>query len=464
MRRRLVVVFLVPLLGVLVVLGGAYAWSAARSIQQEHIAEQLGDVAYFTASARQALRSATPELVEAEAVRYADVYGSRVLVVDRSGSPFASGGAGAESLTERTEAQLQLALAGRRGEVPQPAWPWALTEVVIVEPVLDNGDAIGAIVVAGDVDLAREAIVEQWALLLVGAGLATGIGLIVVFRLANWVLRPVRRVDRAMAAIERGEIDARIADDTGPPELQRMIQVFNGMAEEIERVMSRQQEFALNASHELRNPLSALLVRVEHLATGLGEEWQRDVEETREEGRRMTRILDTLLNVARSGQRGATVEWIDVAELVEGRVEAWRDVAANAAVSLCLSAQHVEPLETDRTIVESALDAVIDNAVKFSPHGARITVTVRPSDAGAEGGDGVDIVVRDNGPGVDTEELALLTDRFWRSPQNRSTPGSGLGLAIATDLLNSVGGRIRVDAPEDGGLAVTLRLTRGNAS
>ena len=107
---------------------------------------------------------------------------------------------------------------------------------------------------------------------------------------------------------------------------------------------------------------------------------------------------------------------------------------------------------------------MIDNAVKFSPHGARITVTVRPSDAGAEGGDGVDIVVRDNGPGVDTEELALLTDRFWRSPQNRSTPGSGLGLAIATDLLNSVGGRIRVDAPEDGGLAVTLRLTRGNAS
>ncbi len=60
-----------------------------------------------------------------------------------------------------------------------------------------------------------------------------------------------------------------------------MTRVFNGMADEIERVMTRQQEFALNASHELRNPLNALLLRVEHLATGLGREWDHDVEETR---------------------------------------------------------------------------------------------------------------------------------------------------------------------------------------
>jgi len=63
MRRRLVTVFLVPLVAVLLVLGGAYAWSAARSIQQEHISELLGDVAYFATSARQALRSGSPDLV-----------------------------------------------------------------------------------------------------------------------------------------------------------------------------------------------------------------------------------------------------------------------------------------------------------------------------------------------------------------------------------------------------------------
>ena len=456
MRRRLVVVFLVPLVGVLLVLGGAYAWSAARSIQQEHLAELLGDVGYFVTSARQALRSGSPDLIESEAQRYSEVYGTRVLVVDRSGSTWAAGGEQPAVLDEATAGQLQLALAGRRGELPEPALPWALTESVIVEPVLDNGDAIGAVVLTASVDVAREAILEQWAALLLGALLATAAGLVIVFRLATWVLRPVERVDDAMEAIERGEIEARIADDTGPPELRRMIQLFNRMAGEIERTVSRQQEFALNASHELRNPLNALLVRVEYLATGLGEEWRDDIEETREEGRRMTRILDTLLSLARSGQRGAAVDEVDVADLVRGRVEAWRQAAEQARVTLVLDAPEAVETQTDRTIVESALDAIIDNAVKFSPAGGRVLVAVVDTEEGPE------IVVRDEGPGVDTAELAQLTDRFWRSPRTRQAPGSGLGLAIATDLLQSIGGRLRIESPPDGGLSVHLRLGRGD--
>lgn len=458
MRRRLVAVFLVPLVGVLLVLGGAYAWSAARSIQQEYVAELLGDVAYFVTSARQALRSGSPELVTGEAERYFQLYGTRVLVIDRSGTPWAYGGDDPVVLDEATTAQIQLALSGRRGELPEPVLPWALTDAVMVEPVLDNGDAIGAVVITASVDVARVAILEQWALLLGGAVLATSIGVLVVFRLANWVLRPVRRVDEAMEAIERGDVEARIADETGPPELRRMILIFNRMAEEIERVMSRQQEFALNASHELRNPLNALLVRVEYLATGLGADWDRDVEETRQEGRRMTRILDTLLNLARSGRRGAEVDLVDVTALIRSRVEAWRQAAAQAGVLLVVEGDGGVVSATDRTIVESALDAVIDNAVKFSPRGTRVVVSAIQIDEGCE------IVVRDHGPGVAADELGHLTDRFWRSPSSRNTPGSGLGLAIATDLLHSIGGRLRLESPVDGGLAVRLRLTGGGAS
>lgn len=450
--------FLVPLVGVLLVLGGAYAWSAARSIQQEQISQLLGDVAYFVTSARQALRSGSPELVASEAERYFELYGTRVLVIDRTGAPWVDGGDDQPVLDEATTAQIQLALAGRRGEVPEPAPPWALADSVMVEPVIDNGDAIGAVVITASGDIARETILRQWGLLLGGAILATSIGLFVVFRLANWVLRPIRRVDRAMEAIERGEIEARIADETGPPELRSMILIFNRMAEEIERVMSRQQEFALNASHELRNPLNALLVRVEYLATGLDAEWDRDVEETREEGRRMTRILDTLLSLARSGERGADPDRVDVAEVVRGRVEAWSQAAAQAGVHLATEATVPVLATTDRTILESALDAVIDNAVKFSPSGTRVDVSVEEPPEGCE------IVVRDHGPGVQADELVHLAERFWRSPRSSGTPGSGLGLAIATDLLHSIGGRLRVESPEGGGLAVHLRLGRGESS
>ncbi|MDO8338487.1 MAG: HAMP domain-containing sensor histidine kinase [Microcella sp.] len=458
MRRRLIVVFLVPLVGVLLVLGGAYAWSAARSVQQEQISQLLGDVAYFVTSARQALRSGSPDVVASEAERYYELYGTRVQVIDRSGAPWVDGADDQGVLDEATTAQIQLALAGRRGEVPEPAPPWALSDTIMVEPVIDTGEAIGAVVITASGDVARETILRQWGLLLGGAILATTIGILVVFRLANWVLRPVRRVDRAMEAIERGEVEARIADETGPPELRSMIRIFNRMAGEIERVMSRQQEFALNASHELRNPLNALLVRVEYLATGLDEEWERDVEETREEGRRMTRILDTLLNLARSGERGAAAGEVDVVEIVRGRVDAWTQAAAREGVDLVACSAEPVLAITDRTILESALDAVIDNAVKFSPASTRVEVSV------SDTGEGCEIIVRDHGPGVEDDELAHLAERFWRSPRNRSTPGSGLGLAIATDLLHSIGGRLRVESPEGGGLAVHLRLTGGEAS
>ncbi len=458
MRRRLVIVFLVPLLAVLLVLGGAYAWSAARSIQQERISELVGDVAYFVTSARQALRSGSPDLVTGEAQRYSELYGTHVLVVDRSGSPWAFSGDEPVIPSEDTTAQIQLALAGRRSELPEPALPWALRDSVIVEPVIENGDAIGAVVVTASIDVARETILEQWALLLGGAVLATSIGLVVVFRLANWVLRPIRRVDAAMEAIERGDVEARIADETGPPELRSMILIFNRMAEEIERMMTRQQEFALNASHELRNPLNALLVRVEYLATGLDGDWNQDVEETREEGRRMTRILDTLLNLARSSGRGSAEEVVDVAVVVRNRVEAWSQTASRSGVTLVIDANDGMLTETDRTILESALDAVIDNSVKFSPSGTSVVLAVTESAEGSE------IVVRDHGPGVEADEIARLTERFWRSPRNRSTPGSGLGLAIAADLLTSIGGGLRVESPDDGGLAVHLRLAKGAPS
>ena len=256
MRTRLVVVFLVPLVGVLLALGGAYAWSAARSVQQEFFAERLGDLSYFVTSARQALRSGNATVIEGEVARYHDLYGARVAIVDRSGTPWVSRGLESNVLDEAATDKVLLALSGRRGETPQAMLPWSFTEAVMVEPVFNDGDVIGAVMLSTSMDAPKDTITRQWVLLAGASVLAIALGLLVVNRLANWVLQPVRRVDEAMEAIEQGHMEARIADDTGPPELRRMIALFNRMAEEIERVVSRQQEFALTASHELRNPLT----------------------------------------------------------------------------------------------------------------------------------------------------------------------------------------------------------------
>ncbi|MBT2497205.1 HAMP domain-containing histidine kinase [Microbacterium sp. ISL-59] len=452
MRRRLVIVFLVPLVVILVALGGAAGWSAAQSVQQSFYAQQLGDLGYFVTSARQSLRSGSSAVIDAEVDRFEEVYGIEVTVFDLGGAPWAAGEHGSAVLAEEDAERVRLALSGRRAEQPAAVSPWTVADAALAEPVFDDGDVIGAVLVAGDVDAPRAAIAQQLLVISAIALVLIALGVLLVFRLARWVLSPVRRLDEAMVAIERGEMDARVPEDAGPPELRRMAQVFNGMADQIERVMTRQQEFALNASHELRNPLNALLLRVEHLATGLGREWRDDVEETREEGRRMTRILETLLGLARGGRADTTISAVDLATLSARRLDAWRDVAGQRGIALRSTGEPSVMSVTDRTVVESALDAVIDNAVKFSPDGAWIGIGAHRE------GDVCRITVRDQGPGLSAEQAAAATDRFWRSAESADTPGSGLGLAIASDLLATVGGEVAVAAADGGGLEVVLLL------
>lgn len=455
MRNRLIIVFLIPLAGLLLVLGGAYANSTARSVQQEFYATQLGDLSYFITSARQALLTDNPSVIAAEAARHHDLYGTTVLMVDRSGSEWISGSTPGILLDESVATQVTLALSGRRGDTPQQALPWTLGDAVLVEPVFNDGQVIGAVILSSSTDAARLRIITQWVTLGVVSLIAIVLGLLIVSRLATWVLKPIHRVDHAMEAIEKGDIEARISDDTGPPELRRMIGMFNRMAEEIERVVVRQQEFVLNASHELRNPLSALLVRMEFLATGLDSAWDDDVEEAREEGRRMVRILDTLLRLARSSNDGGSLSPVDLVKLARDRAEAWAPLAAEKGIAFDLPRGKGVSVVTERSAVEGALDAILDNAVKFSPERTRITLGVSPAPGGWC------MTVRDQGPGLPPEELAHATERFWRSPGYQNIPGSGLGLAIANDLLAGVGGRIEVTSPDGGGLQVAAHLTEG---
>lgn len=459
MRRRLTLVFLLPVILILLVLGGAYGWSAARSVQQHATAQLIGDLSYFVPGARQALRAEDPAPIESELRRYGALYDTRVVIYDRSGTPWASngnprGGNGSAAFKEEVSEQVKLALSGRRGDPIEPTLPWNTGEIVIVEPVFDDSSVIGAVRISTGVEASQRAILAQWGALLLGGILAVAALVWAVYRLASWVLKPLHRVDDAMAAIESGEMGARIADDTGPPEVQRMVRMFNQMAEEIERVMTRQQEFVLNASHELRNPLGALLLRVEYLATGLDEGWDDDVERTREEGERLSRILDTLLNVARVGKTDSTFAAVDLQQVIAERVAAWRDRGEDQGVRVIASAGPAMLSVTDRTGVESALDAIIDNALKFAPAGTAVTVAVTERD-----GEQI-ITVRDQGRGLSAEQLELATDRFWRSALDQNLAGSGLGLAIASDLMDALGGRIVLEAPAGGGLQVALCLPK----
>src|SRR5690625_4072814 len=230
-----------------------------------------------------------------------------------------------------------------------------------------------------------------------------------------------------------------------------LMTVFNGMASEVERLIGQQQEFVSNAAHELRNPLNALLLRVEHLGLGLGPEWEGEVDLTREEGQRIAKILDALL-VLSSGGGATNLRPVNIAELIQRRVVAWQYMAGEQRKSIRTGGSKELWCQVDEIMLESAVDAVIDNALKFSPENTTVAVDIHSDD------EHVTIVVHDCGPGMSEAQISRATGRFWRSGEHQNVQGSGLGLAIATEFLASCGGELDIEQAEAGGLIVSMRM------
>jgi signal transduction histidine kinase len=212
-----------------------------------------------------------------------------------------------------------------------------------------------------------------------------------------------------------------------------------------------QRAFVADASHQLRNPLTALRLRLSNLDGHVDPVAQEDHVAALEEAERLSTLLDGLLALARA-ERTAPLVPVDVDAGVDDRIEAWRPLAEHSGLLLRRDGPYGMRVTATAGAIETLLDAVLDNAVKFTPSGGSITVTV-----GVEA-DVVEIAVRDTGPGVPPDELERATDRFWRSPAQHNVDGSGLGLAIALSTVRRGGGELSLELPEGGGLRVAVRL------
>jgi len=344
------------------------------------------------------------------------------------------------------------ALQGRRSHDPEQVWPWQRDRLVVASPVIRDGDVVAVVVTDSPTGQMRSRILQGW--LVIGAGeiAAMLLALGAALRLTGWVLRPVRVLDATTHDIATGRLKSRVAAAGGPPELRRLARSFNEMADNVEDVLEQQRAFVADASHQLRNPLSALLLRIELLALELPE-GNEEIASVRTEGKRLAQVLDDLLDLALAEHAEADLRLTDIGELTAERVASWSPFADDKGVRLVGSC----PATTawaDPVALSSALDAVIDNALKFTPEGESVEVRV------ASNGETSTIVVTDRGPGLSDEELTRVGDRFWRSAGHQNIKGSGLGLSISRALLSAGGGSIAYTHHEPHGLTVTVTLPR----
>jgi signal transduction histidine kinase len=449
---------------VLVSLGIPLAFSIASSEARTVHADRLADLALYAS-----LVPPTAEGVDAQALatdlrRYDELYGVQVGVVDAAGRPLPYVSRG-ELLAElrdagpETRSAVSAALAGRPSVGPSQLWPWDDEPLTAANPVVRDGDVVGAVISLSPTDAARERVLHRWLLLAALELVALVGGALLALRLAEWLLRPVARLDTAAHRIADGDLSARVPADSGPPELQRLGRSFNDMAAHVQASAEAQRAFVADASHQLRNPLAALLVRLQGLVLAPPEQRADAAESAAADGRYLADTLDRMLELAKAEHTTAAAAGpLDVAAVVDERLGSWHVVAARRSITLHREGDDRAPGWHDRGALSGAVDAVIDNALKYSPERTHVTVDVRRCrDGSPAAGSQVAVVVTDEGPGLAPDELHRVGDRFWRARSTSGEPGSGLGMSIATTLLERHGGTLQVEpAPNGGGLRVSL--------
>jgi two-component system OmpR family sensor kinase len=277
--------------------------------------------------------------------------------------------------------------------------------------------------------------------------------------LAGRLLRPVAVLTDTAAAIARArELGRRVPAPVGHrrDELGHMAATFNGMLDSLEEAHRAQQRFVADASHELRAPLTVILANLELLerqTTLTPEERREAVREAARETRRLVRLVADLLALARADAgtplRRRPVELDRVLMDGFGRV---RHLADGKRVTTAT----LEPalVEGDPEQLRQLLLALIENAVKYTPPGGRITLGLCRRGGAAE------VTVRDTGIGIGPEDLPHVFERFYRAaPARRGDPGgTGLGLAIAREIAEQHGGTVSLASRPGRGTTATVRL------
>jgi signal transduction histidine kinase len=441
-------------------LGIPLARSIAAGAQQDLFLDRLTDTARFASLAQRPLLDNKPALIEPDLRRYNEVYGVQVLVFDQDGRQVARAlgpnAAPLDSHAERINGPLHEALAGRRSQPGGVLMPWDATPLVLAEPVLADGEVHGAVMTVSDTGAERADVLWWWLLLAAGGILAFTLALAVAIPVVRWILRPVHRLDDATGALVASVVSGReaepVGESGGPPELRQLGRSFDRMAESVSGALAAQRAFVADASHQLRNPLTALKIRLGNLEGHVVDEpAAADLEAARVDAGRLHQILDGLLSMARAEASGGELDPVVLDDVVAERVADWSVVGQARDVRLVVAAdgggaQVCVPPRGAETI----LDALLDNALKFTAAGTEIRVAVERD------GDRVRLSVRDHGPGLRPEELDRARDRFWRSPAHQNVPGSGLGLAIVSELVAHSGGELELDLPEGGGLRITM--------
>jgi len=279
--------------------------------------------------------------------------------------------------------------------------------------------------------------------------------------LAGRALSPIDKLTRLARRVSAKDLSQRLNLRLPDDEVGRLARTFDEMIARLDDAFRRQRQFTADASHELRTPLTAIKGQVEVALRRRRDAaaYREVLQAVNEEVDRLIRLVGSLLTLARAdaGQIPIALETVSLSELVAGAVEQVDPVAKQRDIELSASAGPAVTLQADEDLLLQLLLNLLDNAIKHTPAGGRVTVGWRVN------GRQVELWVRDTGVGIAGEHLAHIFDRFYRvdKARSRAEGGVGLGLSICRWIAEAHGGHISVRSAPGQGSTFTAGLPTG---
>jgi signal transduction histidine kinase len=306
-------------------------------------------------------------------------------------------------------------------------------------------------------------ILTRWGALALGFILLTTVSLVAALWLARSITRPLLTLRDAALRLSQGDLSYRIPR-TGQDEIGQVARAFNEMAQEVQSLLEEQRAFARNTSHELRTPLTALRLRTEALRydTLDPETTRRYTEEIDDQIIHLSNLVGdvTLLSRFDAGRAELGQDEIDLCRLVTILCAQLEPLALKRQIELALAGcDRPRLVHAGLSHLTVVLRNLLDNALKYTPAGGRVSCTLATKD------EAIEIRIQDTGQGIAAEDLPRIYERFYRADKAHSNdiPGTGLGLALVKSIVDAYGGQIHV-VSDGAGHGTTVALLWPNVS
>lgn len=334
------------------------------------------------------------------------------------------------------------------------------TGSVLIAAQTHGGTGGSSYIVEVGVSTARtdETLRQVMLMLIIGLPVAVSVAVAGGSILVRHALRPVDRLAKKAAEITQHSLTERLPVAPTGDELERLSLSLNLMISRLQDAINSSKQFVADASHELRTPLAVLRGELENLAQDaqLRPQTRETLGSGLEEVDRLADIVEGLLALSRLDTGEAQAEWVrfDLAELVATTADQMSLLAEDKKISVVCNSSASAMIQGDRARLKQVVVNLLDNAIKYTPNGGRVTLTI------AQESDYVALEVTDDGVGIPAEALPHVFKRFYRVDGSRSRDqgGAGLGLSIVKSICDAHGARIEVSSSAGRGSSFRLKF------